>query len=96
MEIALSDKQKITSQTHGLSVKTLLEIMKTDEGQNFMHHELDREQIIHKLKECLTASSLGMIPSVKWNGERDVDGGMILLTAKGGGTGLFLIRCDAL
>ena len=64
-------------------IKSLPEIMESEAGQYLMHHDLDREQIIHKLKEFLTASSLGLTPSVKWNGETDVDGGMIMLTAAG-------------
>ena len=68
---------------HATGTKMLKDIVEDKDNYISSPLDLEKDQVIYKLREYLTVSSLGMQPKKKWNGETDVDGGIIMLTAEG-------------
>jgi len=67
---------------HGPGVPDLTEAICRDE--EFMNkHGLTREMLILRVKKILFACFTGMTPGTKWNGENNVNGGMLILCPSG-------------
>jgi len=75
--------------------KILKKAIKTNRFSKFFQSlKLSEEAIIYKIKNFLYISAIGMTPSKLWNGEAEVDGGLIIVKTTGDLVGYFIFSLN--
>jgi len=75
--------------------KVLKEAIKTSIFTKFFQSlKLSEQSIIYKIKNFLYISATGMTPSKIWDGENEVDGGIIVVKASGDLVGYFIFSLN--